>query len=102
MNTQATNGANAMKSIFENYVAIIIGEKQIPFKMRRRGLTRDLLRRSLLMFANGGGARSKQLLDLAVGGDHNARRLLIDAAVTGYQKQAQIVLKPKSKELASV
>ncbi|MBD2079587.1 hypothetical protein [Leptolyngbya sp. FACHB-17] len=99
MNTQATNGANAMKSIFENYVAIIIGEKEIPFKMRRQGLTRDLLKRSLLMFASYGGSRPKQLLDLAIAGNADARKLLVNAACDGYARQAQIVLKSKLKEL---
>lgn len=82
-----------MKSIFENYLAIVIGEKEIPFRLRRKGLTRVLLKRSLLMFASGGSARSKQLLDLAIAGNADARKLLIDAALRGYEREAALSLR---------
>ncbi|MBD1846644.1 hypothetical protein H6F89_25125 [Cyanobacteria bacterium FACHB-63] len=93
-----TTEVSDMKSIFENYLAIVIGEKEIPHRLRRRGLTRVILRRSLLMFASGGGSRPKQLLDMAIAGNSDARKLLIDAALKGYERQEQFSVKSQQRK----
>lgn len=91
-----------MKEIFENYLAIVLGEKQLP-KRRPQGLTKGLLEQNLSHYVTLGKARPKKLLEMVRQGDGNARKLLIEAAVRGHQRQFEVFNQyEKSREVTNV
>lgn len=92
-----------MQEIFENYLAIVLGEKELPKQSRVIGMSRALLQKSLFHYVNLGGGRPKELLEMVRQGVPNARRLLIDAAVKGHEEQFRVFTEyENSRELVNV
>ncbi|MBD1847363.1 hypothetical protein H6F89_28945 [Cyanobacteria bacterium FACHB-63] len=81
--------ATGMDEIFANYLAIVLGERPVPRKRGLKGVNRKLFQNSLSLYVNYSDARFRELLEMTKRGDTNARKLLINAAVSGWKRQAE-------------